>query len=109
MLCPLTCMPSKRITSYWLEKHDKLVKDYSKNININNVFIGDSIFGSFNRPENNDIWDKHFAESSANLSLAGDKIENALWRILNGELPPSAKNIFILIGTKTSIKIAQGR
>ena len=110
---PSTCQPSKRLMTKWLEKHNEIVTNCQQLSNIKNVLIGDSIFANFNRPENNDLWNNHFASNSINLSIGGDKIENALWRILNKELPPSARNIFILIGTNnvninTPTEIAEG-
>ena len=112
-MAPSTCQPSKRLMTKWLEKHNEIVTNCQQLSNIKNVLIGDSIFANFNRPENNDLWNNHFASNSINLSIGGDKIENALWRILNKELPPSARNIFILIGTNnvnvnTPTEIAEG-
>ena len=95
---PTTCIPTKRSKLEWLAKHDEFVSNCS-NLTIDTVFIGDSIFANFNRREHNDIWVEYFSNTSLNLSIKGDRVEHALWRVLNGEVPKSAKKVFILIGT----------
>ena len=97
-MTPQPIIPIQRSKKEWLQRHKELMfKVHAKYME--NIFIGDSILENFNRKEHSDIWEKHFSCNSLNLSMKGDKIENAFWRILNGELPKFTKNIFLMIGT----------
>ncbi len=63
------------------------------------LFIGDSITERWrNAP---DIWKAHYWQyAPANFGVAGDKTENVLWRIDNGELDHIAPKVIVLmIGT----------
>jgi lysophospholipase L1-like esterase len=63
------------------------------------VFIGDSITERWrNAPE---IWKAHYWQyAPANFGVAGDRTENVLWRIANGELDHiDPKVVVLLIGT----------
>ena len=66
------------------------------NHNNETVLIGDSIFANFGKYR--DIWNKFF-NKTLNLSVGGNRIEHALWRVSNGGLPRSASHVVILIGT----------
>ena len=66
------------------------------------LFIGDSITDFFGRADRGQpVWNKHFATRKAvNFGISGDRTQDVLWRITNGELEGfSAKVIVLMIGT----------
>lgn len=62
------------------------------------LWIGDSII---QRLINSNIWERSFCQMhSLNFGVSGDRTENLLWRIENGELEGLApKVIVLLVGT----------
>lgn len=66
------------------------------------LFLGDSITQFWDRYPDN--WKNHFGDyKSANYGLAGDRVENLLWRIENGELDGlTPKVIVLMIGTNNT-------
>ena len=84
----ITCIPKQR------GNHST----FNLSIDAATVFIGDSLFANFKRKEHVDIWKKYFNNVS-NLSIGGDKIENALWRVLHYNFSSSNKTFVILLGT----------
>ncbi len=70
--------------------------------NIDVVFLGDSITDFFRRPDRGKaVWDQYFAPLKAvNFGISGDRIQNVLWRISQGELDGyQAKVIVLMLGT----------
>jgi|GEM_PF-235302 len=65
------------------------------------LFLGDSIMYQWARhPE---IWEHYAQYSPANFGIAGDKTQQVLWRIRNGELDDIQPQVVILmIGTNNS-------
>jgi beta-glucosidase len=71
--------------------------------------IGDSIthwwekFGK-NRPGGQKVWNEYYAKRNAvNLGFAGDRTENVIWRLQNGEVKGiSPKLAVLLIGTNNA-------
>lgn len=61
------------------------------------VFLGDSIIEGFDQA----VWDEYYARyEPVRLGLGGDKTENVLWRIEQGELDGMApRALVLLIGT----------
>jgi len=90
----------------WAARHaavTKLAADHKATL----VFLGDSITQMFggephDRPQaGKDVWEQHFGQRNAvNLGFGYDFVENALWRLLHGELDgAAAKVVVIAIGT----------
>jgi beta-glucosidase len=65
------------------------------------LFIGDSITFNFIGNFGKDVWKKYYgAMKVANFGVGGDRTQNVLWRIDNGELDGiSPKVVVLLIGT----------
>ncbi|PAW78082.1 MAG: GDSL family lipase [Verrucomicrobia bacterium Tous-C9LFEB] len=64
------------------------------------LFIGDSITQGW-RGNGTPVWDKYFAsKQAANFGISGDRTENLLWRLQNGNLNGiRPKAVVVLIGT----------
>jgi lysophospholipase L1-like esterase len=65
------------------------------------VFFGDSITAGWGWGGNGQVWDMYFKPlKAAHFGIGGDKTENLLWRMQNGELDGlHAKLVVLLIGT----------
>lgn len=67
------------------------------------VFLGDSLTYFWGEPDRPDLgsgwWDARFAPLGArNFGIAGDRTENVLWRVENGELAGQPKVAVVLVG-----------
>lgn len=93
-------VPEEVDASWWREKHQRFLKLVNSHQRVDFLFLGDSITEGWYGPGFN-IWKKYFIPlHSANFGIGGDRIENVLWRIQNGELKNiSPKKIILLIGT----------
>ena len=79
------------------EKHVEIAKTSSAGV----LLIGDSIIQGLARYPN--IWNKYFSPLKAlNFGLAGDRTQNVLWRVENGEIPLNAQMIVIHVGTNNT-------
>jgi len=83
---------------FW-RKHESYV-DQTKNKKFDLCFLGDSITDGWP----GDMFGKYFGKFNAvNFGIGGDRTENVLWRLENGELKgTSPKVIVLLIGTNNS-------
>lgn len=82
----------------FLAAHESFLKR-GKEGPIGVLFLGDSITAGWTRAP--DVWNKHFgAYQPANFGIGGDRTQNVLWRIANGELDGIAPKVVVLmIGT----------
>lgn len=83
-------------TDGWVKRHQGFAAEAATSHDI--VFLGDSITDRARREE---VWNKHFdSMKTVNFGIGGDRTENLLWRIQNGELSgPEPKVVVLLIGT----------
>ncbi len=102
--------PVARSNDWWIERHEA-IKERIKQGNVNLIFIGDSITHSWETSpthawENNgaEIWTQYYAPRNAvNLGYSGDRTENVLWRLENGEIDGiSPKLAVLMIGSNNS-------
>ena len=93
---PSTTDPQPR--NPWIDQHEGYVKK-AKAGNIDVVFFGDSITQGWNSAR--EIWAERFEPlKAANFGIGGDRTENVLWRIQNGELEGyKPKVAVVMIGT----------
>ena len=98
---------SREETAWWKARHaEKLaeIQAASTNGGISVVFLGDSITHFWETGAGRSVWARTFGRHSTfrsiNLGFSGDRTENLLWRIRNGEMQGyEAKAIVLMIGT----------
>jgi lysophospholipase L1-like esterase len=86
---------------WWLPRHQEKLAARSKAIRL--VMIGDSITHGWEN-EGKASWGRHFGGIDAlNLGFAGDRTENVLWRLQQGEVDGLAPGLVVLmIGTNNT-------
>lgn len=104
-------IPAERTESWWKRRHAQLVA-ISRKGGIDVLFLGDSITQGW---KNNETWRDYYApRRAANFGMYGDRTQNVLWRIQNGELEGMKPHVVVLmIGTNNlgecaSVGIAAG-
>jgi lysophospholipase L1-like esterase len=100
--------PLSRPDEWWTKRHQAVV-DRVKQGNVDLIFIGDSIThfwdaAGFWKDTGKEVWDKYYAKRNAvNMGFSGDRTQNVLWRLDNGEITGiSPKLAIIMIGTNNS-------
>lgn len=94
----------------WMSMHNTFIAE-AKEKEPDVLFLGDSIISNLGQTE---IWTKNFAPMHAlNFGVGGDKTENLLWRLENGELECIKPKVVVLYtGTNnhenTADQIAEG-
>jgi len=99
----------------WMNRHNGFVQTSTNNASsIDIVFLGSSSIDNWDST-GKQIWDaKYLPLKSVNYGIGGDKIENCLWRIMNGELDNISPKLFILycgsnnVGSPVPDEVAQG-
>ena len=89
---------------WWLARHQqKLAEIAQKGSKAQLVFLGDSITHAW-EDFGEQTWQQYYQSLDAiNLGYAGDRTENLLWRIQNGELDGlNPKLVVLLIGTNNA-------
>ncbi|HEX8832591.1 MAG TPA: GDSL-type esterase/lipase family protein, partial [Abditibacteriaceae bacterium] len=96
-------VPSNRGT----DSYHQSINAEAKKGNIELLFIGDSITMAW-KSDGRGPWDERYAPlKAANFGLGGDKIENVLWRLKNGNLEGiKPKVVVLLIGTNNVGRIS---
>lgn len=87
---------------WWEPRHqDKLELAAKGNVDL--IFIGDSITQGWEN-EGKDVWAQYYAGRKAlNLGFSGDRTENVLWRLQNGEVDGLQPKLVVLkIGTNNT-------
>lgn len=70
----------------WMDQHNRLLQTVQQTPDAKLVFVGDSITQNWNS-RGKDVWVERYANLPAiNLGVSGDRTENILWRMQNGEL-----------------------
>jgi hypothetical protein len=79
-------VPKARTEEWWIEKHNDLVAYTQNNANsVKIAFTGSSSIEYWSTT-GKAIWDAKYAPLGAvNYGIGGDKTENTLWRVMNGE------------------------
>ncbi len=83
---------------WWNGNCERILADIKKmNGKIDVALVGDSITARWKA----ETWDKHWSSYKAvNMGIGGDKTQNVLWRLQNGELEGYEARLFVvMIGT----------
>ena len=81
----------------WYEKHEKLVAIAAGSLS-SVLLIGDPLVNGLARYHR--VWSKYFKPLRAlNFGVGGDRTQNVLWRIENGEIPLNLQVAFVHCGT----------
>ena len=89
-----------KIPRAWNDFH-ALFLERKKQGPVDLLFMGDSILQGWSDSAQKDLWKTNFdAYKAANFSIGGDRTQQVLWRIANGELDGlSPKVVVVQIGT----------
>jgi lysophospholipase L1-like esterase len=92
---PDTVIPRAN-TGGWSEIHNRYV-DRANRGNVDLLFIGDSITEGWHK----EIWNRYYGpRNAANFGIGGDKTQQILWRVQNGELDGiRPKVVVVMVGT----------
>lgn len=97
----------------WLKHHEDLVA-LAKKGNIDLYFVGDSITDYW-QTAGKAVWTKEFAAwNPGDFGISGDKTQDVLWRLQNGELEGVAPKAFVVmigtnnLGNSTDAQIVAG-
>ncbi|MGJ8657960.1 MAG: sulfatase/phosphatase domain-containing protein [Akkermansiaceae bacterium] len=94
--------------AWWQKRHNEKNKEAKGNAH-DLIFVGDSITHFF-ETGGKETWDKFYAHRNAlNLGFSGDRTENVLWRLNNGNLSnqQNAKVVVVMIGTNNTGHLKQ--
>lgn len=99
MTASVTPMPvdGPDLDNRWMSIHNRFLSE-TREKDADVIFIGDSILQAL---QHTDVWNELFAPLHClNFGIHRDKIENVLWRVLNGELENvKPKAIVLHVGT----------
>ncbi|NLQ17717.1 acetylglucosamine-6-sulfatase [Marinomonas sp. M1K-6] len=100
---PLSVQPAPQDTLWWLPRHEVKLAQKNAMERVDLVFLGDSITQAWEQ-EGADVWQAFYQSRQAlNLGFNGDKTENVLWRLANGEVDNiQPKLLVLLIGTNNT-------
>ncbi len=110
---PIPTNPSARTEPWWVARHKAKIEEVKKNgKSIELVMIGDSITQNYEKTNSDPaqnilpVWQQYFVPRHAlNLGFSGDRTQEVLWRIENGEVDGLApRNIVLLIGTNNTFR-----
>jgi lysophospholipase L1-like esterase len=78
----------------WFQRMHAIYVDQTKNKKFDLCFLGDSITQMWP----GDMFGKHFGKYHAvNFGIGGDRTENVLWRLENGELAGTSPKVIVLL------------
>lgn len=88
--------------SWWIPRHEqKLAASREQQVDL--LFLGDSITQGWENA-GAEVWDDYYVERNAfNLGFSGDRTENVLWRLQQGEVAAIDPEVVVLmIGTNNT-------
>ncbi len=99
----LAAIPTDKLYSEgWSNRHQEVMLNNKSNPQL--ILIGNSIFNSLDDTTRNFVWKKYIKKYDAvNMGFSGDRTENVIWRLQNGELDGISPRVaMVLIGTNNT-------
>ncbi|MBK1854024.1 GDSL family lipase [Verrucomicrobiaceae bacterium 5K15] len=95
--------PADKLKSAWWKKRHEQKVAAAKKAKVDLLFIGDSITHAWERGGAK-IWKEYYAPRNAfNIGFSGDRTQNVLWRLDNGEMAGMKPKVaIIMIGTNNT-------
>ena len=89
--------------SWWEPRHTAKLKRVAEG-NVDLIMVGDSITQGWEEEAGAKVWQEYYGKRNAvNLGFSGDRTENVLWRLKNGEIDGiSPKVAVVMIGTNNT-------
>jgi len=87
---------------WWNARHGEILEKLKSDPQL--ILIGNSILHSLDNEDRQEVWTKYLNQyNTVNLGFSGDRTENVIWRILNGEIDGiHPKVALLLIGTNNT-------
>jgi len=86
---------------WWIPRHEEKLKEEDREI-ARLLFLGDSITHGW-ETTGNEVFKQHYADYTYNIGFSGDRTENVLWRLQNGEIDGIIPEAAVLmIGTNNT-------
>lgn len=100
---PLSLQLAVQEVDWWLPRHEQKLIEKQSMPQVDLVFLGDSITHAW-EDKGADVWKKYYEPRHAlNLGFSGDRTENVLWRLEQGEVDGiNPKVLVLLIGTNNT-------
>ncbi len=97
---PRSVTPRPRpAVSWWMPRFERMKRQVTSMHAVELLFVGDSITEDW-AFTGREVWETHFAHRAMNLGVAGDRTQNILWRLQEGQLAcPEARWAVVLAGT----------
>ncbi len=99
----LATIPTDKLNSnWWNERHQKVIANNKTNPEL--ILIGNSILNSLDDSTAMPVWEKYLnSYKVVNMGFSGDRTENVIWRLKNGEIDDiEPKLALLLIGTNNT-------
>ena len=99
---PAAIPTNKLSDNWWKERHEMVLENNKSKPEL--VLIGNSILHSLDNTDRIEVWEKYLNKYNAvNMGFSGDRTENVIWRLQNGELDGiNPKVALLLIGTNNT-------
>ncbi len=93
---------SKMQSNWWKERHEAIINNVNANPQL--ILIGNSILNQLDKKDRKAVRAKHLEKyNTINMGFSGDRTENVIWRLQNGELENiNPKVALLLIGTNNT-------
>jgi beta-glucosidase len=87
---------------WWKDRHEEKIKPREAGPQL--ILLGNSIFHTLDYAKGVEVWNRYLNHFHAlNLGFSGDRTENVIWRLENGEIDQmNPKLVLLLIGTNNT-------
>ena len=100
---PAANATDKLNSDWWKARHEQVLKN-NKIKNPELILVGNSILHTLDNNDRTPVWEKYLNKFNAvNMGFSGDRTENVIWRLENGEIDGiNPKVTLLLIGTNNT-------